>query len=150
MAARTLVIAVLFGLFGAYGPKNSCSAQEDDKNFDRKDAIPARKVRNTWASLYCVDKIPHGSNRLYVHNPYKVFAIAVGVRFEGRGRNIIINPRSWGCVSLPDGAFDIYMEFGHQPNVAYKSESKLKLKNQTLKLEFDYSDPATPKLVPVK
>ncbi len=81
------------------------------------EVVPAASTTSTAITQMPSFSQPlRGRNDLFVRNANK-FAVKVGVRVDGRGADIHVDPNKVYTANLPDGKFEVYLTYANKPDV---------------------------------
>jgi hypothetical protein len=67
-------------------------------------------------------QLPTGANELRVRNPNS-FGVLVGIRSREAGKDFNVGANGSTSIYVPDGAYDIYFVYSHEPDAAYQGDS---------------------------
>lgn len=106
--------------------------------------IPAEKIANRFATSMAVstlarsevndsagtsevlpkfqNEIPKGTNEVRIRNPNE-FAVTVGLRSAGKGRDFAVAEKTSASTLVPDGMYEIYFVYFTDPKALYRGDT---------------------------
>jgi hypothetical protein len=79
-------------------------------------------VRDRWSTWPAIRATLRGALPVRVENPSDV-TVRVGIRTkDGDGCDFVVGPRGEGSASVPDGRYDVYLQYSSEPAALYQGD----------------------------